>query len=158
MGVARFLCAVVVLSAAVAGATVSTAAVTRPAIDRALLAPIDALVVAMNRSDDRAIAELMIRDAVIMDEVAPYRWTGPNAEEHWSHDDGLSDPQARRYRVSQRSRHANFRSSQRDARIRHRAARVRLHGRRKAPARDGTLDDRHGENGRGLADRLARIR
>jgi ketosteroid isomerase-like protein len=89
MGVARFVYAVVVLSfAAVAGATLSTAAVTRPAIDRALLAPIDALVVAMNRSDDRAIAELMTRDAVIMDEVAPYRWTGPNAEEHWSHDDG----------------------------------------------------------------------
>ena len=25
----------------------------------------------------------------MMDEVAPYRWVGPNAERHWSHDDGL---------------------------------------------------------------------
>jgi hypothetical protein len=90
MKVARFVRGIVALRfAAVAGATISTAAVTRPVIDRALLAPIDEFVIAMNRSDDRAIASLMTSDAVITDEVAPYLWTAPNAEEHWSHDDGL---------------------------------------------------------------------
>jgi len=68
---------------------VSAANVTGPVVERELLAPIDALVAAMNRSDDRSIAALMTRDAVIIDEVAPYRWTGSQAEQHWSHDDGM---------------------------------------------------------------------
>jgi hypothetical protein len=69
-------------------ATMAFAEPSHPTVDRALLAPVDALVVAMNRSDDRAIAALMTPDAVIQDEVAPYRWIGPNAEAHWSKDDG----------------------------------------------------------------------
>lgn len=72
MNVARFVRRTLALGfVAVAAATVSTAAVTRPVIDRALLTPIDELVVAMNRSDDHAIAALMTSDAVITDEVRP---------------------------------------------------------------------------------------
>ena len=90
MSIARFVCLIVTLGfAAMPAAMVSAAAATQPVIDRALLAPIDALVVAMNRGDDHAIAALMTTDVVITDEVAPYRWIGPNAEAHWSHDDGL---------------------------------------------------------------------
>ena len=88
MGVARFVCLMFALDFLLFGG-VSAANVTGPVIERELLAPIDVLVAAMNRSDDRSIAALMTRDAVIIDEVAPYRWTGSQAEEHWSHDDGL---------------------------------------------------------------------
>jgi hypothetical protein len=85
----RFVCTLVAFGiAALIGVRASAAEPQGSGINRSLLATIDALVVAMNRSDDRAIAALMTRDVVIMDEVAPYRWTGPNAEEHWSNDDG----------------------------------------------------------------------
>ncbi|HEV3158157.1 MAG TPA: hypothetical protein VGZ00_12495 [Candidatus Baltobacteraceae bacterium] len=90
MRIACLACMIILLGfTSIAGATASNDTTPRAPIDRALLAPIDALVVAMNRDDDRAIAALMTRDAVIQDEVAPYRWIGPDAEEHWSHDDGL---------------------------------------------------------------------
>ncbi len=90
MRVAGLMCAILALGLPVlGGGSVSAANRTRPAIGHELLAPIDALVAAMNRSDDRAIAALMTPDAVIVDEVVPYRWTGPRAEQRWSHDDGL---------------------------------------------------------------------
>lgn len=67
----------------------ASAATHSAGADPVLLKSIDALVAAMNRSDDRAISALLTPDAVIQDEVTPYRWLGPNAEAKWSHDDGL---------------------------------------------------------------------
>jgi ketosteroid isomerase-like protein len=59
----------------------------QPATDPTL-APIRALAAAFNANDDKAVARLFVPDAVVVDEVTPYRWTGPDAVRRWLHDDG----------------------------------------------------------------------
>jgi len=78
-------CGVVVMATLLTGHAAS--AQDSRLADQAVLKTIDALVSAMNKNDDRAIAALMTADAVMQDEIAPYRWLGPNAEAKWSHDD-----------------------------------------------------------------------
>jgi len=68
---------------AAAPASVAAQATTDPA-----LAPIRALTAAFNANDDNAVAQLFVPDAVVVDEVTPYRWTGANAVRRWLHDDG----------------------------------------------------------------------
>ncbi len=148
MGVARFVCLMFALDFLLFGG-VSAANVTRPVIERELLAPIDALVAAMNRSDDRSIAALMTRDAVIIDEVAPYRWTGSQAEEHWSHDDGLL--------ISKRGVGASHSACGKPTFVHRDATHAYVivplaydyTPGPEAAARDRPLDDRHGQNGAG---------
>ena len=54
-----------------------------------VLAPIAKLKAAFNANDDKAVQALFSPTAVVVDEVTPYRWTGPTAALRWLHDDGV---------------------------------------------------------------------
>jgi ketosteroid isomerase-like protein len=62
----------------------TTGAASDPSADT-----IAALTAAINANDDKAVQALFIPDAVVFDEVTPYRWSGPNAARRWLHDDGV---------------------------------------------------------------------
>lgn len=71
----------------VALATGSTAH-ARPASTDPALAPIAELIAAINSNAESKVAALFTPDAVVFDEVSPYRWVGPKAALGWFHDDG----------------------------------------------------------------------
>jgi ketosteroid isomerase-like protein len=56
--------------------------------DPVVLQPVTEFIRAINSGDTKAFSRLFTADAVACDEVPPYRWLGPNAIAHWSHDDG----------------------------------------------------------------------
>ena len=63
------------------GATVQAA--EAPAADKAVVASISELVAAVNRGDQPAALAHFTPDATITEDVAPYRWQGPDAGAGW---------------------------------------------------------------------------
>src|SRR5215472_19258458 len=49
-------------------------------------APIDKVLVGFNNKDSALYNSAFGRDAVVMDGIAPYRWTGSNAQARWFSD------------------------------------------------------------------------
>jgi ketosteroid isomerase-like protein len=80
-------------AAALVAAAATLFATSRPAEaaagnpNAAIVQKTDAFVSAINAGDEKALAALFVPDAVLCDEVPPYRWTGPNAALNWLHDD-----------------------------------------------------------------------
>ena len=70
-----FLAAILLLPAAPAAAAATPAAV--------LMVPINAMIAATNADNLAGIDAYYTRDAVIVDEFAPYRWTGQAAATQW---------------------------------------------------------------------------
>ncbi len=56
--------------------------------DPAVLKPIDAIIAGANAGNVSSIVAAYTSDAVIIDEFAPYRWSGPNAAATWFADFG----------------------------------------------------------------------
>src|SRR5690242_850193 len=46
-------------------------------------AVIDTVLGGFNRKDSALYSSAFGRDAVVIDGIAPYRWTGPNAQDRW---------------------------------------------------------------------------
>jgi SnoaL-like domain len=84
-----FLRPAIVVAAAAALLVVSAFADAAPAgtSDAAIIQPTDALISAINADNEKAFAALFVPNAVLCDEVPPYRWTGQNAPLRWLHDD-----------------------------------------------------------------------
>jgi len=59
------------------------AATSAAAADPKVSAPIQAFVDSFNKGDLKTAAATHTADAIIIDEVAPYVWRGPNAVESW---------------------------------------------------------------------------
>ena len=55
--------------------------------DPAVLQPVTNFIRAINAGDEKSFALYFTPDAVVCDEVPPYRWVGPSAVAHWLHDD-----------------------------------------------------------------------
>ncbi len=53
---------------------------------RALLVPVDRLIRAIDAGSGSGIAAAYVLAPTIVDEFAPYRWTGDGAARHWSRD------------------------------------------------------------------------
>jgi ketosteroid isomerase-like protein len=49
----------------------------------AVMQPIDALIAAANADDAAAMDRYVTSDAIVVDDFAPYRWTGPHAAREW---------------------------------------------------------------------------
>lgn len=49
----------------------------------AVMQPVDALIAATNANDAAAMDRYVTTDAVVVDDFAPYRWTGPHAARQW---------------------------------------------------------------------------
>ena len=82
---------ILALSAAcvLALSTLGTASVARAQTpDPAVLAPVNGLIDAFNHNDAASIAGLHAPGAVILDEFAPYAWSGPTAVMAWGADFG----------------------------------------------------------------------
>jgi len=61
-------------------------------------AVVDKALGGFNRKDSELYSNAFVADAVIVDGMAPYRWTGPNAQgrwfadaERWAHELGVAD-------------------------------------------------------------------
>lgn len=62
--------------------------VTRAVASDPALTPIAAAIAAANASDEKKLSALFTPDAVLFDEVSPYRWFAPNAPLQWLRADG----------------------------------------------------------------------
>lgn len=67
-------------------------------LPREIKALIDNLVAGFNNKDSALYSSAFGGDVVVIDGMAPYRWTGPNAQGHWfadaekwAHDLGVAD-------------------------------------------------------------------
>jgi hypothetical protein len=54
-----------------------------PKYTPAMLAPIDALIAAVNTGNSAGVAATYAPDALIVDEFPPFHWTGPKAGANW---------------------------------------------------------------------------
>ena len=59
--------------------------------DAAVEAPIKAMMVGFNTGDIAAVKALHVAAPTIVDEIAPFRWSGPNAFDSWLGDLGKSE-------------------------------------------------------------------
>lgn len=74
----------VAIAVTVASLVTQLASRADAADDAALLRPIEALVVAIERGDTAGIARAYAPDPSIVDEFAPFRWTGSDAAKRWA--------------------------------------------------------------------------
>jgi len=59
------------------------APVAAKSVPAAVMAPIDAILAATNADKGGELAAYYTSDAVVVDEFAPYAWTGPTAATQW---------------------------------------------------------------------------
>lgn len=59
--------------------------------DAAVEAPIKAMMAGFNKGDIAAVKALHVAAPTIVDEIAPFRWSGPNAFDSWLGDLGKSE-------------------------------------------------------------------
>ncbi len=74
------------IALALASAIVASHASANAAQALLPVAPIEALVSAIDRGDEGAVSRAYTNDATIVDEFAPFRWTGAGAARHWARD------------------------------------------------------------------------
>lgn len=72
-----------VLSFVLAAATLPASAAAHRGPSDAVMEPINALIAAANADDAAAMDRYVTGDAVVVDDFAPYRWTGAHAARQW---------------------------------------------------------------------------
>lgn len=75
--------ALTILSCVLAAAMLPASAGASRGPGDAVLQPVDALIAATNANDAVAMDRYVTGDAVVVDDFAPYRWTGPHAARQW---------------------------------------------------------------------------
>src|SRR5215469_471428 len=85
-------------------------------------APIDKVLVGFNNKDSALYNSAFGRDAVVIDGIAPYRWTGSNAQarwfsdaEKWAYDFGVENHRMRQDRTRRSRRNVCLRRHFRDS-------------------------------------------
>lgn len=83
MKTSRILAAVAALALLAAGAAAAKVSAGAPFPVKAAMAPVDSVIAAMATGDSKRLAGVYSNDAVIVDNQAPFQWTGANAGANW---------------------------------------------------------------------------
>src|SRR5581483_7503976 len=79
----RFLAAAAASALLCAGGAAGKIPAAAPFPVKAAMAPVDDVIAAMTTGDSKRLAGIYSNDAVIVDDQAPFQWTGPNAGGDW---------------------------------------------------------------------------